>query len=359
MGEGEGEGDACAFFATFGTTRRGQLGMKTSTPGREAGRTNNLLLALDRLGGGQSENFLTEAFGHLLNHMASSSPKQFRGLMQQMTGGKVNLDIESARELRITTQQPTAEGTPDIELLGKAVLVYFEIKRRSEIDEEQLRHYSSVLGRSSADQKTLVLLTRWAGPTFDIPLLDSQILWSQVHAWLTEAQARERDPVVLHLIREFNGFLEGTEMAVTRIGWELSPGLSATFNLRRMLIHCLPKKGYKPASGANAESIGVYFSPRPRGSTHWVGVWLDKPERLGFAGHESVARERDATFGFALMQEVPIGFVTLDVKAAEGAQLFAPLRRVRRGQGAEITLNRERHLAENSVVFGFLITAVI
>jgi hypothetical protein len=85
---------------------------------------NNLLLRLHKWAWRQDENFLTEAFAHLLVHLLENEPEAGLGLLKALTGGVLDLPPIEARGVEVRTHVTSSEGTPDLELRSTAHLVW-------------------------------------------------------------------------------------------------------------------------------------------------------------------------------------------------------------------------------------------
>ena len=111
--------------------------------------TGNLLSTLNRWSSGQPKKFLTDAFVHLLNRLADSSPESFVSILERLTRGEVIPDPETVGAFRIRSQIATDQGTPDIEISGENTYILVEVKDRSPVDPDQLRRYSEVIDEQS------------------------------------------------------------------------------------------------------------------------------------------------------------------------------------------------------------------
>lgn len=255
----------------------------------------NVLLALNKLSDSE-ENFLTEAFCHLLEHLRSSHSKGFSSVIDLLTSRRVIVAEGNQAHFNVATQVTAGNDTPDIVISGPHSRVIIEVKDQSPVDVPQLRRYSKLLEAGPESQKCLVLLTRWVSPDVHVRWLAPPVRWSAVDRRLEEVSDYCGNPITAFLISQFREFLEGKGMALAKVGWELTPGVRALANLRHALIECLAKHGYRSAGGAEAEAIGIYFSPIAREKKYWVGVLLDKPGLLTFAAHESVAQPVKASW---------------------------------------------------------------
>ena len=110
--------------------------------------SNNLLLRLHKWAWRQDENFQSEAFAHLLEHLRDSEPEVAADLLKKLTGGKLALPEGNVRSVSVTTQVTTDTGRPDLELSALGHLVYVEAKVNAAVDSAQLmRHRVELAAR--------------------------------------------------------------------------------------------------------------------------------------------------------------------------------------------------------------------
>src|SRR3989442_2668705 len=95
---------------------------------------NNLLLVLHKWAHRQDENFLTEAFAHLLQHLLDEEPEAAVGFLESVTGGYLRVQPAHARQVALRTQIVLSEGRPDLEIRTVEHLIYLEIKSESAAD---------------------------------------------------------------------------------------------------------------------------------------------------------------------------------------------------------------------------------
>src|SRR5213082_1993494 len=98
---------------------------------------NNLLLLLHKWARRQDENFLTEAFAHLLQHLLDEEPEAAVGFLESLTGGFLRVKAAEARHVALRTQIILSEGRPDLEIRTIEQLVYVEVKSESAADPAQ------------------------------------------------------------------------------------------------------------------------------------------------------------------------------------------------------------------------------
>src|SRR4051812_36406286 len=112
---------------TEATTRQVNYEHRTSVWGDQV-NSNNLLVNLHRYSSRQDENFVTEAFAHLVRHLLENEPDVAVRILARLSGGALSATAESAPAITVTTQVTTAQGRPDIEITAVDTLVYVEAK---------------------------------------------------------------------------------------------------------------------------------------------------------------------------------------------------------------------------------------
>jgi hypothetical protein len=108
----------------------------------------NLFLRLHTWASGQDENFTSESFAYVLQHLVEHDPAAGVRILHRLTAGRLGLPPQDAAFVTITTQVSVAEGRPDIEIGTPDHLVYVEVKVEAELGERQLERYRSALARS-------------------------------------------------------------------------------------------------------------------------------------------------------------------------------------------------------------------
>ncbi len=247
--------------------------------------SNNLLVALSRWASGQQENFLSDAFVHLMNALAQEAPAAFSTLLERMTDGIIVPTADSARAFRITSQVSTPLGTPDIEITGPGCYALIEVKDQSEVSVEQLERYSRLIEQSDAGRKSLVLLTRHHFADLGISSPLRSIRWTQIAEWLTDAIAKFRlDPASLYTVKQFLGFLEAKGMSVNRTGWEMVAGIQQFKNFKVLLREAMESAGAHriwSAYGADFNGWAIPYGSA-NSSTFYAFVHFEEPEILRF-----------------------------------------------------------------------------
>lgn len=255
---------------------------------------NNLLLRLHKWAWRQDENFLTEAFAHVLQQLVDNEPEAAARLLKAITLGFLDVRTEKVRLVEIRTQVFSSEGTPDLEIRTTQELIYFEVKSESEIRPTQLERYRRLLKESGLGRTALFMLTRYpldlqgviSGP-------DASIRWYQVAEWLEEERRRYTFKAVSeYVVAQFLDFLTTRNMTMGQVTWELAGGLRALRALSDMLFEVAKACGCHAQLYGDKSSMGIHLDKRK----YWIGVYYDQPESLWFETNyckvDPVAAER-------------------------------------------------------------------
>lgn len=239
---------------------------------------DNLLAALHKWASAQDENFITEAFAHLLRHLLRHEPGTGVGLLRFLTKDRLYVTDDEAAKVAVTTQIETKEGTPDIEITTSDHRALIEVKVDSPVDHDQLERYRRVIDESGFDKKTLVLLTRHAVEKEDAP--DVMARWYKVADWLRRQtdQVSWRHPTSKYLVRQFVGFLRARGITMERVNWQMVEGVKSMRDLISMIEEVLTNKKQKLTASFGRYWSGFYVE----GNKAWVGLWHDNPEYLAF-----------------------------------------------------------------------------
>ncbi len=227
---------------------------------------NNLFSSLSRWAASEQENFLTESFAYLLEHLRITEAQAFVAIISRLTRDGVCVDATDLNGVTVDTQVATEHGYPDLELTGPGFHVFIEVKDRSPVDPGQLDRYSRALQESSAETRCLVLLTRYA-PPWDLKarFLVTPVRWSEVAVWLNDFVPPDQDaePVAEFLAQEFLWFLKGKGMTIEKVGYELNEGVDSLRILRDMIGEALHACGIEKiwsAGGHNFTGFGVPYA---------------------------------------------------------------------------------------------------
>ena len=196
----------------------------------------NIFSALAKYNSATDENYLTEAFVFLVNHLLAEEQTIGLEVLTQLCVNNDEFSFETNENISVSTQEATKQGTPDIKISSLNKRIYVEVKHDSPVDPDQLKRYKSDLESWSAAIKRLILLTRFPVDFSEhrgIP--DKHVRWFEVYNWLSNARTKVKDPISIYLIDSFKSFLEAKQMSIQKVSWEYINGIPAFNNLINMI----------------------------------------------------------------------------------------------------------------------------
>jgi len=235
---------------------------------------DNLFSSLNQWAHRQEENFLTEAFVFLLNHLLENEAEIGKQLLNWLCFDNENHFLDQLPT--VSTQVVTDEGRPDIRIQSPDIFVLIEVKKGSGLGDRQLGRYRKVLNSSDAAIRRLVLLTAFSVETDEDERPDIERRWSDMTDWLKTHPTT--DSVSSFLVNQFLDFLKEQAMTIERVSWEYMNGIMAHLNLMRMV-----EKGLEQAQipfgplSSRWDYCGFYVDTKQ----FWIGV--------EFSAHEYVA----------------------------------------------------------------------
>ncbi len=259
----------------------------------------NLLVSLSKWASGQQENFLSDAFVHLMNVLAHDSPAAFAMVVENMSDGTIRPTGDSAEAFTLISQVHFSEGTPDIEIAGPGSYALVEVKDESPVDVDQIERYLKLVKESEAGSKCLVLLTRYQPPALpDSPLL-KPVRWTQITEWLRSAEERFNfDETSIYTLRQFIGFLEAKGMSVNKAGWEMLSGIEQFANFKVLLQQAMESAGAHKVYAAYGADFNGWAIPdiSTGNSAFYVYIRFGEPERLRFTCNARYVPEEGREF---------------------------------------------------------------
>lgn len=175
--------------------------------------TDDLLVRLFGWAHRQSENFTTEAFVHVLDHLSDTNPVHAARLLTWLTGARVEFSPADLLELAIQTQFSTEDhGRPDVRVIGQDIDVIVEVKLDGSLTAGQVGAYRRALDASPKPRRALIGLTG-KPPAMDLGGDVVLRLWrdvgSELQAILRQLDSAEPpDPITEREIRQFLRLLD-------------------------------------------------------------------------------------------------------------------------------------------------------
>jgi hypothetical protein len=240
---------------------------------------DNLLVRLHKWAARQDENFLTEAFSFLLEHLARNDAQAAAAILSHVTNGIISQPADMPK-LVIRTQVRGEQGIPDMELRTDRYFVIIEIKSEAAAEEAQLRKYREKL----EDEKNaipgtvagLFMITRYP---VSISGADEYFRWYKVAEWIeTECHNYPVKANSQFLVDQFLGFLKARNMTMGQITWEMPMGVRSLRTLADMFYEAAIACGLKPQIVGTLEWMGIKLD----GNKYWAGIQYSDPERIVF-----------------------------------------------------------------------------
>lgn len=243
---------------------------------------SNLLVGLSRWASRQDENFLTEAFVHLLRHLIIEESDAAIQLLQLVTGERLAITADDLQAIEISTQTTNDQGRPDIEIRFGEHLIYVEVKVESGLGDEQLKRYRKALDDSQMPLSTLVLLSRYAISEAEVSAVpDVWLRWFQIGDQLLEQLDHDiiEASESRYLARQLVGFLRSKGMIMDRVGWEMTSGLRSMLAFIEMLAEATKDLDIYTRRSAGANFTGFWVTDA---RNIWVGIRYTEPQSLRF-----------------------------------------------------------------------------
>lgn len=286
---------------------------------------DNLLVQLHKRVSKQDENFLTDAFGHLLRHLCRHEPDVAVRVLFQLTQGRLHVGAENLCEVQISTQVTTEQGRPDLEIRSVDHLVFVEAKKESRLGDRQMSRYRHDLARSGFPETTLILLTRYLVEPSEHERPDVLCRWYQVAAWLhAELEAGTlKEQISIFLVGQFVGFLRARNMTMEQVKKDLVGGVRSLRSLLAMLAEAIAShKSLRYRLESTLDYAGYYVN----GGEFFVGLYHDWPGLLFFETWKYPVRaDADKQAGFGYIEsdkEAPTGKIWADELQLEDVHFF-------------------------------------
>lgn len=227
--------------------------------------SENIFSALAKYNSAVDENYLTEAFVYLINHLLSKERPLGFEILNKLCVKNSEFCFDEDEHVSVSTQETTELGTPDIKVSSPDKLIYIEVKHDSPLGYQQLERYKKALESSTKPIKHVALLTRFA---IDYQENEERpykhVRWHEVYNWLEKSKAQ--DPVSIYLIESFKSFLEVKQMSIQKVGWEYINGVPAFNNLINLIEVAI-------------QGASLRIHQRSAGS-EWKGFYVESNEFL-------------------------------------------------------------------------------
>jgi len=105
----------------------------------------NLFSVLSKYDSASEENYLTEAFVFLVNHLLDRDRPVGIQLLTDLCADNDEFTFDPGEPIAIVTQRSTEVGRPDIEISTRDTLISIEVKHDSGLGPTQLQRYKKAL----------------------------------------------------------------------------------------------------------------------------------------------------------------------------------------------------------------------
>lgn len=196
--------------------------------------SENIFSALAKYNSACDENYLTEAFVFVLNHLLNEDREHGLGILSLLCINGEDFAFDRDEIISISTQEVTQYGTPDIKISSPNKLIYVEVKHDSGLERTQIDRYNKALELSNAEIKHVVLLTR-----FSVDFAEEaakpykHVRWYEIYNWLSTIKPSGR--ISAYLVQSLMSFLEDKQMSIQKVSWEYINGVRAFVNLINMI----------------------------------------------------------------------------------------------------------------------------
>jgi hypothetical protein len=185
----------------------------------------NLLVLLYRLAHRQQENFVTEAFSHLLQHLLEYHPRVALSVLRWLTTPEAVAASDISAALTVRTQVVMQEfGIPDLRVEGPDLDMVIEVKLDSGISYEQAFAYRRELEARGRARRTLVALVGYP-PAHELPPETHVRTWGELVLLLIAEAERTPGNVLDHLVEQFAGLLNYLHLTPLQVRSPISQGL--------------------------------------------------------------------------------------------------------------------------------------
>jgi hypothetical protein len=233
----------------------------------------NIFLTLERYTS-SPENFLTEAFVYILNCLLETDRTALLEFLGKMCSDDSELEFKPDEDISIQTQEYLEGGTPDIRIAAPDKYIYIEVKRDSQLGQDQIGRYKRALEKRKESIKKLILLTRFSMSLENQESPDKQVRWYEIYNWLLELRPMIASQLGSFLVRSFLSYLEESKMTIQKVGWEYANGMVSFRNLIDMIKVSLEAMPIKISRYSAAwEWMGFYFDR----NKYFCGIYYDKP----------------------------------------------------------------------------------
>ena len=188
----------------------------------------NLLVRLHRLAHRQEENFTTEAFAHLVQHLMEAEPRATARVLDWLTDSSFFSEPGVSAPPTIRTQVHLGEhGIPDVRIEADDLEVIIEVKLGAGLGLEQAGPYAEALEKHGKPRRKLVALVGSPPSVEQRPAGMVVRTWGDLGVKLREETREPSSPLTHHLVEQFAAFLNHLNLVPLQVRSRLSEALKA------------------------------------------------------------------------------------------------------------------------------------
>jgi hypothetical protein len=255
----------------------------------------------------QEENFTTDAFVFVLNHLLTHEDLLGRNFVDWICFGESSSDSLGTAPITVTTQFHDEDGRPDIRIETPLCFILMEVKKASGLHEGQLSQYHAILTKSPKPTKRLVLLTNYQATYENEEKPHRELRWCDVADWMKRHSPATE--VGRFLYAQLLLFLRKEMMTVEHVGCEYLSGMEAFENLKVMLQKALE---LAKIPGVRSQGTNEYSGYNLDRNQFWTGLFHDSADMIRF---QIIAKTFDKTrlreYGGKIDDTIPTFFFRL------------------------------------------------
>ena len=141
---------------------------------------SNIFFALSKYNSAIDENYLTESFVFLINELLRRELIYGTECLNHICTKNSEFIFTADETIRVSTQEVTEFGTPDIKISSVDKLIYIEVKHDSHLGSRQISRYKQALESSKAHIKKIILLTRFTEDLDETEQPYKHIRWFEI-----------------------------------------------------------------------------------------------------------------------------------------------------------------------------------
>ncbi len=256
---------------------------------------NKLLVKLSKHTSRKNEDFVTDSFIHLLEHLIKNSPIMAEKIIKTITGFNTKFNLETT-DICTRNFEKSKDGIcyPDIEIFDDTHYAIIEVKVGANIDQEQLSKYKQIIKNLAGKKESNLAMIIGSKSNIDELGNDVHLIrWYQIAVILAEKTSRKSQLTkylidqFLELLR-FNSVYSYPEIGI--ISKEFGKHLRATLDLKilrddSILYQRNPKKNLAKVPRETKGQLPNLFKLLDSLSIEIKNVF--KPKQIKFATFES------------------------------------------------------------------------